>query len=288
MNFRLNRRLAIIALLILVGGAAIWEFAAARASREDLLEANRRRSAIALESRALRASIAEMDRARDGLGAAATRAPEAAPTNGQDTPDQIKRRMHLLKAWIALRYAAFYRKAALTPEQVTQFQNIAANHLLQSQDLVATAKAENLTVSDPVLKTLGKQEYAQFQQQATAALGDPIFGEYQQYERTANVSMMTDGVAGNTYYTDPLNTQQADQLTQILANNSASYQKGQSASSNDIDFQSALAQAQTVLSATQLAALKNIYEGQQAGNTLNQLLATLTQSSGPPVSSPAK
>ena len=188
----------------------------------------------------------------------------------------------------ALRYAAFYRKLALTSDQIARFEQVNTNHFLQVQDIAATAKDENQTFSDPAIKELGKQEYMQFKQAATDVLGEQGFREYQQYQRTSDVGAMTDAVAGNTYFNDALNAQQAEQLTQILANNSAAYQKGQDASPNDIDFTSAAAQAQGILSPTQLAALKTLYNGEQAGRTLFQLLNTLTQPEVPPGASPAK
>ena len=142
-------------------------------------------------------------------------------------------------------------------------------------------------MSDPAIQQLGKEEYAQFRQEETALLGDQVIQELRQSERLAPVSELTDGVAGNAYLTDTLSAQQADQLTQILANNSLSYQKGKIASPTDLDFPAVIAQAQTVLSSSQLEALQNLHDANLALAKLNTLLPGPSQASPPPPQAPA-
>ena len=56
----------------------------------------------------------------------------------------------------------------------------------------------------------------------------------------------------------PFTAQQAQQLTQVLAQNSSNYQMGRPAWSDDVDWDKVDAQAQSFLSESQMNVLKNL------------------------------
>jgi hypothetical protein len=271
--------------LLLVSGLVIGQSRELQAARARLSEAMFQRDRLMVESRTLRSSITRLERDKEQLREAPSAMNLLAPPpEGMDTPEQHGARIRILRAWLALNYSPLIRKLGLSPEQVNKCEELAIGHFQRVQDIAATAQAEKLAYSDPAISSLWKDENRQYQQAITDMLGVSMSLQLQQYDRTAAARMLTNAVAGDTYYTDsPLNAEQADQLTQILANNSASYQKGYSAAANDIDFVAAISQAQRVLSATQIAALTNLCQGQQAGAKLHQLLSVLNPgaASGP-------
>jgi len=281
-------RVALVLFLLAVTGLAVWQFQSAWAARASLAAGKLQLENARSEMRALRSSSDRLGRDAELLKRAIAEATlRASLPKDLDTPEQAQKRIRILDAWLALRNAAMYRKLGFSPGQISQYENLAVDHFLRMQDIIATAQAENIPVKDPAIAALIKDENQQYRQEQTAALGAPVTQEIQQFQRTAGMRTIANSVAGDTYYSNtPLSANQADQVTQILANNSAAYQKGNSASFNDINMPTALAQAQGVLTDTQLAALKNLYDGVIAGNKVSSLITTLMQGSSPP--SPAQ
>jgi hypothetical protein len=277
MNAQGKTLLAAAILLTVVAGVAIWEMQSARALEVDLSAVNLRRMALLSEARTLRASAANFGRTDQVTGAAQ----QEAPIRGVDTPAQQQSRVRIIRAWLKLRYAGFYRKEGLSPEQIVRFEDLSVNHFLRKQDIVATAQAENIPYSDPAIAELEKQENRQFQDEIAGALGSQISGEFAQYQRTGPVSEVADALAGNTFFVDALSAQQADQLTRILAENSAGYQSGGDASIDDLNIPAAFAQAQAILTPIQLAALRNLYDGTQASAKYYKIIGSLTQKGTP-------
>jgi Xaa-Pro aminopeptidase len=87
------------------------------------------------------------------------------------------------------------------------------------------------------------------------------------------------GLAGNLYFSEPLNAQQEDNLVQILAGLSPGYQGGGIASTKQIqDWNAAFMQAQSVLSPNQLEAMKSAQATYQAGlQAVREALAPQTK-----------
>jgi hypothetical protein len=186
-------------------------------------------------------------------------------------------RLHILHAWMSLRYSRLYRKAGFSPDQVRQFEALLEDHYLRYFDLVETARAQGIPFDDPAIAQLSKEEDARFSAAKTAALGSQLAKAVNEDQRTASVQGLADAVAGSTYFTQPLGADQADQLTQILANNSTSYTNGGAAKVVDVNMASALTQAQSVLSTEQLAALKNLYDGNQSLKAYELALTAATK-----------
>ena len=140
---------------------------------------------------------------------------------------------------------AFYRSAGLTLQQISSLQD-----LLLQQNINLGSATVTLRPKDVPLSAIYDSIHD--------VLGDTAYQQFQQYQRTQLVRTIAVGLAGAVYNTDtPLSAQQADQLTQILANNSPSYLQGGTALPNSVNWNAALTQAQYFLTPQQLAALKN-------------------------------
>jgi len=276
-------RIALAIFLLAVAALMIWQFRTAQTAQTRLAVAALREATLLSELRTLRSTNVHLDKNRDGKRESlAASMPPAAPQASGDTPAQQKTRIRLLRAWLALRNAALYRELGLSPEQKSQFEDLIVNHFLRLQDIAATAQVEQIPNSDPAIAKLRTEENQQFKQDEIDLLGAPMAQQVQQYDRTAPARMLANAVAGNTYYTEePLTAQQADQVTQILANNSANYKKGGAVNPTDLDLTATFVQAKDVLSPGQLAAFQNLFQGTQAGTKLGQLLTSLTQGATP-------
>jgi hypothetical protein len=281
---KLSRGLPLsLVVLLLVGlGLAVWQLHLARNAEARLAETDHKRAELLHQVRTLQSALAQTDAEKDRLRRSTTAKNEpAAPIAGLDSPEQYQARVRVLRAWLALHNASLYRRLGLTPDQIGQLEDVETRHFQRLQDIVATAQSEKIPFSDPAIAELGKQENQQFHREEEAALGEPLAQDVQQYDRTSAVRSLTNALAANIYFTEPLTPQQGDRVTQILANSSAAYKKGGDASPNDLDLNSALAEIQTVLSPQQLAAGQNLVQGSYAGPRLMRLLSSLTQGTAP-------
>jgi hypothetical protein len=203
------------------------------------------------------------------------------------TPEQM--RVNTIRAWLQLRNGPLYAKLALTAEQVASFEALETEHWLRVEDIIATARAQALRTSDPVIVALHKEERTRFDQAQVALLGEAGFNELREYQRTLPARSLANALAGNVFYSDPLTLQQGEQLIRILASNSATYTKGGPVRMADMELGTALAQVQTVLSPEQFAVFKRTYLASEAGQKLSPLLAASTKASAPAApAAPAK
>jgi hypothetical protein len=199
------------------------------------------------------------------------------------TPERM--RANTIRAWLQLRNGPLYVKLGLNTQQIAEFESLETEHWLRVEDIVATARAGSLRPSDPAIVALHKEESTRFNQAQKALLGESGFNNLREYQRTLPARALTSALAGNVFYSDPLTPQQGEQLTRILASNSATYAKGDVARMADLESGITLAQAQTVLSPEQFAVFKRTYLASQAGQKLSPLLAAASKTA--PVPAPA-
>lgn len=128
---------------------------------------------------------------------------------------------------LAMRYGPLLQELGLTPEQADRFNNLMAEHTERLLDLKLIARAQGLAESDPANATLVKQADDQLSAAQLDLLGVSGDLRLQEYERTLPVRGQASALAGALALTDsPLSAQQAEQVTQILANASKGYQRG--------------------------------------------------------------
>ena len=152
---------------------------------------------------------------------------------------------------------------------------------------LATARAVNdLTVltldpniaSDPTA-VLSKEWHKTRMTKEAALLGD-LVDPYREYYRTQAVRFRAQELAGTAVYSgEPVTSAQVERTTQVLADNS---QRGQTGAArgwvmpNTVNWETARAQLQGVLSPSQIATLGNIIQRDATQAKVNELTKRLT------------
>jgi hypothetical protein len=296
-------------LTVAVAGTMAWWCMAARHERERLqgtLQGKRAglRLQLSQKEQAAGAIARERDTLRAALAAAAPGAPGSphlrkpvetytpaqaaemlrfATTPWEDyalRSDPALRSEYLASERVNLdtRYGPLLGRLGLGPEQADKFKDLMAAH---AQALLQIRLAALPGGAAEPNATLSSRETADERLRTAQAelLGDAGYRQLQEYERLLPLRYEVDGLAGSLVLTDtPLGASQAEQLIQIIANASSSYQKGaaadtpmpgngeilmplmlahQSIDERNVDWDSVLAQARTVLSPDQLEQFSN-------------------------------
>jgi len=148
--------------------------------------------------------------------------------------------LELGKAQTARNYAAFFQKAGLTPAQIENFESQTSEQCIQT----LMVGPNGIRPAYPQLPD----------DRLKAILGDQGFQQFQDFERVQPLqSIVSDTSSMST--SAPLTDTQASQLLMIIANASSSYQDGDKASPNTVNWDQVMVQAQGVLSAQQIAAI---------------------------------
>jgi len=149
-----------------------------------------------------------------------------------------------MKGCYSVNYGPLFASMGLTAVQIDGVEDLMMGRDINMSGTWLTLRPEGETAAD-------------VEESVHDFLGDSNFQQLQQYQATEFVREVASGLAGNLYDTDtPLTPQQAEQLTQIFAQNSTA-PKGSRPFPGTVDWDTALTQAQGVLSDAQLAALGN-------------------------------
>jgi hypothetical protein len=202
---------------------------------------------------------------------------------------------------LAATYGPLWQALGLTSEQTEKFKDIMTDNAGKLLDLKSITQEQGLTESDTAYATLQQQATDQLRAAQVDLLGEAGFRQLQQYERTLPVRSEINTLAGALALTDaPLGDQQAEQLTQIMANASSGYQNGGKADTpvsvnlaiftslirdhkmaeDGIDWSAVRAQARSVLSDAQFALFDAYITKDQSVVRLYNLIQ---QSSGDPM-----
>jgi len=208
------------------------------------------------------------------------------------------------------KYAALFKKLHLSPEELARMQTLLGEKQSAIADVALAVRDQGLTgqAASDVARQLLKQSQLDLNNSIKNLLGPQRYGQYQNYENTAPQRQTVDQLAQRLSYTStPLTAKQSDQLVQALAakprvdpaNPSASQPLASirplPASMTNLGIASAnltpipasaVAAAQTFLSAPQLTALQRMQQEQQAQQILGNLIRT-GNTSAPPKPAPA-
>ena len=160
-------------------------------------------------------------------------------------------------------YRAFYRQAGFTPAQNEQFKAFMLDSLDRREALAQAAVIEatapgsrpDRTAMQSALEASAKPAHDELLMAMRGAFGEATVQTYQHYVDTIAGREVTRELSSALFYTDtPLTAVQADQLVEVVAANSrnGAGRVELAAMNND----AILVQAQTILSAPQLAALR--------------------------------
>lgn len=246
----------------------------------------------ALRSRSWRGATAGMiDEPGSGPSSPADRRPgpgaQAGGFLGMLNNPQAQQLMAIqMKGMLDARYAALFKSLNLTPQQVDQFKNLMVQKQQAMMDAVAAAREQGIDPrTDPAgFKQALVEAQASTNDQIKTALGDAGYAQYQQYEQTLPQRNTVNQLQQSLSYTPtPLTDDQANQLVQVLAQNSpagtgggnlfASLRAGPGGLNQTGPVTAAaLTQAQGVLSAPQIQALQQIQQQQAAQAQMQQML----------------
>ena len=188
------------------------------------------------------------------------------------------------RAQISSRYAAVFRSLQLTPEQIAQFKSL----LLEKQSvrndvlLSATQQGINPLQNPQELRDLEASAQAEIDDKIKTLLGADAYGQFQTFQQTQGQRSVVNQLRDSLSYTaTPLSKEQGDQLVPILAQTGPPRPNNPDrAATNATVTDATVTQAQQVLSAPQVEALKEIQQQQQAGAKLQQYMQPVRRGPG--------
>jgi hypothetical protein len=323
-----NYLIVFLALTTLAGGALAWnQYRDAVKLRGQLLGGNgradlekrlrdlqKRRNELEAELAGNRSRRGGLPGSRGATAAAPAGEPDLEAARGgrgsrgaflsnlMDNPEFSRLFADQQKSRVRSAFGPLCKRLNLTPEQTAQFQSLLAERQMTMMDALSAARAEGVQGRDAIGGVM-QQATSQVDSQIQALLGPDGFAQYQDYVRTEpqrnQVNQLQTALV--TTGNPPLQDFQVQQLTQILAQNSAA-NTGDGAPRGDVFFATgggpsgsavsgstitpeAVAQAATVLTPVQQQALQQM---QQEQATQRQIFSLMRQSFGAPGSAVAR
>lgn len=138
-------------------------------------------------------------------------------------PEAVRLMAMREKAMLNARYAALFKKLALSPEKLAQFQSLLADKLSVPMDVMTAASQQGINpMQNPQeFRQLVQNAQAEIEEKIKAALDPASSAQYQNYVQTEPQRTVVNQLQQSLSYTDtPLTTAQADQLIQILTDTS--------------------------------------------------------------------
>ncbi len=183
-----------------------------------------------------------------------------------------------LRNQIAVNFGPFFRRAALSPDQVAKMQEVLLKKSEQDMDLQMTARTQGVAMDAPEIRALKEKFEAETQAAEREALGDAAYAQFKDYERSAAVRDVVQGLVGMAVLEGaPLTAPQAEQVGQLLANASPSYRQGGRVKYDEIDWSAAEDALKSVLSDAQLDLFHNLEPlgggASRFGSTLSTVFA---------------
>lgn len=222
------------------------------------------------------------------------------------------------KAVVEGRYAALFKSLNLTPEQAEKLKTLLADRMNTGRDVAEAARAQGIDPRenrDTFAKLLSDAQ-ATLDNSIKSVIGEQGYAQLQSYEQTMPQRSVVEQLQRQLAYGDtPLTAQQSEQLVQILAANAPQRTAGDSsqpslalrgpdvslvggmgpgsggpagvvmiggpAGSTATVTANAIAQAQAVLSASQVAALQQIQQQQATQQQLQQVIRSTLSTQQP-------
>jgi hypothetical protein len=260
------------ALLLAVATAIAWHYVRLnRQAENDLAALGASQNRVAMELQQLKDRPAAPKASLRPAPPVAPAAKPSAMTASLARIEQARRdpKVQLLqlaadRARAARTYGILFRKLGLTPAQTAKFLDNVANRNEQLRDINAVLRTAGSAApispeaqeTASQLRTEANTDYQAAQQDL---LGNANYPQLQEYERIVPAQNTVSALAGTAVLMGaPFTAQQAQQLTQVLVQNSSNYQKGGAATGEDVDWDVVDAQAQSFLTESQMDILKNL------------------------------
>jgi hypothetical protein len=252
-----------------------------RAAERDLREEAARRQA--LEQQAKAAAIVEptAGAARAaGLGSSAARSVWFAAH-----PEARRQYLQALRAGLSTTWGLLFQTMNLSPDQVEKLKDLLAQRADNDITVEAAAAARGVDESAPEIQALDDQLDAANKAALKDLLGKANYAAVRNYMHAEEVIPIVDQLAGSVYPSStPLTADQAMGLTQALADSSQKKDSGR-VIDGTVNWDQAVARAQSILSPGQLATFTAIAQEAQAQaqiETLKNSLRPLVPPTGAP------
>jgi hypothetical protein len=155
-------------------------------------------------------------------------------------------------------YGPLLKKLRLTADQITKLRGAHVRAEEQKGDIAAIARQQSLKPDDRVLVKLSREANSDLRAVQMDVLGSENFGALQEYLQTLPARAIVERFAGAMAIADkPMTADQAERLTEIVANASGPLANGRTDSSAT-DWSVVDERAASVLSPEQLALFKRI------------------------------
>jgi hypothetical protein len=180
------------------------------------------------------------------------------------------------RAQISSRYAGLFRSLALPPDKLAQMKDLLLEKLTARNDVMLAAAQQGINpLTNPgELRRLESDMQAEIDNKIQATLGPDGFAQFQTYQQTQGQR----GVIGQlqeslSYTAAPLTPAQSEQMVAILGQTGPPRGANGGGNANNSSVTDAtIAAAQGVLAPTQVQALQEIQQQQQAGAALQRLM----------------
>lgn len=221
--------------------AAIHETAAQRALTGQLLDKIREMKRPALTtSPAAGSSKPSVPASALNLGAVFARSPELS-----------SRFVRARQARLAITYGPFIRRQRLSPKMADAFLGALRANLARDQDIYDSSQSLGLDAQAPEITSLLAASSDQEKADERAALGDDDYAALLTYQHSLPIRGMIGGLAAAVAETSPLTADQAEQLTEAIAQTAAQSPTGSFADPATVDWQAADVAAQRILNPAQ-------------------------------------
>lgn len=266
------------------------------ALQRRLTEAERRAQSLQAlldarsETPADAAPAAKSDTSADDRGFGRGRGgPPAAVREVMDRPEMQRLRTLQQRAALDTRYAPLFKSLNLDAPKLDRFKTLLAERESTMQDVMMAARDQGLDprANRDEIRALVASAQSAVDSELKSLLGDEAYAQYDQFAKTGPQRATVEQLRQSLSYTsDPLTDTQAAQLVNILAANAPASADGAASTPPDNGFggrggrgpggggppgtatapitTAAVAQAQTVLTSTQVQALQQMQTLQQA------------------------
>ena len=187
------------------------------------------------------------------------------------------------------RYSALFKSLNLSPADLEKFKNLLVEKQTSLMDVMAAARSQGLTGREnrDEIRKLVQDSQTEIDSSIRASIGETAFTQYKNYEQTLPQRNLVSQLDQRLSYSNtPLTGAQSEQMVQILAQNAPATKRPVEAGlpvavaigggrtvfpggGNQVTDQ-AVTQSQSVLSAPQVEALRQLQAEQQAQAQLAQ------------------
>ena len=230
-----------------------------------------------------------------------------------DNPEAQRLMAIQQKAGLDSRYASLFRALNLSPADLEKFKNLLVERQTTVMDAMNAARAQGLTGPEnrDALRQVVASAQAEVDANIRSTLGDAAFAQYQTYEQTLpERNVVTQLQQRLSYSTTPLTDDQSNQIIALLAANAPQRAQGSGPSNAAVSAatnpggpgsfrggggvpitDAVIAGSQGILNSTQLAALTQLQQEQQAQARLRAQMNASRQpaatANGGPTAAPA-